>query len=87
MRDYKFNPDTDVAVSLDTRTLLDVKHPKQSQQIAEALLEVCGVFQMWDDPRKMKRIWYVKTMPEDVPQAGVFWIKEEVMVFDYKPWE
>lgn len=43
--------------------------------IATALIHICGLVKIWDEPKHGHRLFYVKAIPQDVPQAGVYWIK------------
>lgn len=52
---------------------IEEKHKEQSLVLAEALLNICGVSTVWEEPKHGYRIFKVETMPEDVPQANVYW--------------
>lgn len=88
MNNQKFDPKTDFTVRLDMDKILSGGNEKQTMIIAEAVLNICGVIKMWDEPRNGHRIFYTRTLPEDVPQAGVHWIKVElpVMPIGYEMW-
>jgi hypothetical protein len=56
----------------------DAKH---TIVIAERLLNICGLTKVWDEPEHGHRIFYVRSIPQDIPQAGIYWIEETVVLF------
>jgi hypothetical protein len=63
-------------VRLDVKKLPNLKFAREhALKIAESLLQICGLIQIWDEPKHGRRIFYVRTKPQDVPQAGIHWIQ------------
>lgn len=75
---------TDKYVRLDF-SRIEEKHKEQSLVLAEALLKICGVSTVWEEPKHGYRIFKVETTPEDVPQANVYW-RDASDVFIKPPW-
>lgn len=66
-------------VYLDERRLpLGQKELGFAQAIATTLLYICELSLIWDEPKHGRRIYTTKEIPQDVPQAGVYWIEVEL---------
>lgn len=73
-----------IHVCLD-QSKLPTENNGWSYKIAEALLHICGMTEVWDEPNYGKRVFRVEKMPEDVPQAGVHWNEVFVPTFTQPP--
>lgn len=66
-------------VYLDQRRLpLNDEALTYAETIANALLNICKLIRIWDEPRYGRRIYTTKEIPQDVPQAGIYWIEVEL---------
>ncbi|MBY0205267.1 hypothetical protein [Paenibacillus cucumis (ex Kampfer et al. 2016)] len=74
----------DIFVRLDF-SRLEEKHKEHSLAVAEALLKICGMSKIWEEPKHGYRIFKVEVIPEDVPQANLYWIDAGDM-FRIPPW-
>jgi hypothetical protein len=73
-------------VRLDISKLPTETNNQHALLIAEALLNICGLFQIWDEPQHGHRIFYVRMLPQDVPQAGIYWINVDLPIMPSTPW-
>lgn len=81
--DSSYIAQSEYIVYLDlTKLPSESKKLEHSAAIAQNLLNFCGVTQIWDEPRHNRRLFYVKELPQDIPQVGVHWIEANVPVFN-----
>lgn len=67
------------AVRLDMLKIPTGENEKHALTMAESLLHICTVVKIWEEPKNGHRIFYVRSLPQDVPQAGIHWIEEEIL--------
>lgn len=68
------------AVRLDMTKILTGENEGHTLKMAESLLNICGVIKVWDKPNTTDhRIFYVRSIPKDIPQAGIYWIDETIV--------
>lgn len=70
------------AVRLDISKLPTGNIQQHALLIAESLIHICGLIEIWDEPAHGYRIFYTRILPQDVTQAGVYWIGIDI---PYKP--
>lgn len=71
-------------VRLDRTKLPSGENLAPAYNIAESLICICGFIQVWEEPIHGHRLFFVKEVPQDVPQAGIFWIQTDVPRNPYK---
>lgn len=72
-------------VYLDQKRLpLGEEELQYAETIATTLLYICKLSGIWDEPKYGKRIFTTKEIPQDVPQAGIYWIEVEMPTLDIK---
>ncbi len=65
-------------VRLDMSKLPIGDNLQHALSISEALLHICGLIEIWVEPKHEHRIFCVRNLPQDVPQAGVYWLDVRV---------
>jgi hypothetical protein len=73
-------------VRLDESKLPSGDNHKHALSIAGSLIYICGVIKVWDEPKHGRRMFFVREIPQDVPQAGVHWIVEDLPQAHSNPW-
>ena len=68
----------DFTVRLALDMLPEGENREHALKVAEGLLRICGVYKQWVEPKHGHTIFYVKTMPQDVEQVGVYWVKVDL---------
>lgn len=52
----------------------DDRHPS-ALLIVNALFRICGLDHSWTEPRHKYNLHFVREIPQDIPQAGIYWIE------------
>lgn len=54
----------------------------QAYAIAENLLHICGLSKIFEEPQYGHKLFFVKEVPQDVPQAGLYWVEVTLPRFE-----
>jgi hypothetical protein len=87
VRDIKGKDITEeYTVALDEARFQTKGTLKYSTVIAESLLQICGLTKMWANPITHETVFFVKEIPNDIPQAGIYWKRIYLPSFQYSAW-